>query len=247
VDRYNDDRIQTAFHASTLSMLDMEQNLGVYWVRDADYLTYTESGSPLLRIFHWWMRCHGSQLVHAGAVGTPEGGVLLVGKGGSGKSTTCLRCLDSALLYLGDDYCLISTDPFPYAHSLYNSGKVDAQDISRFTFLKSALSNADRLDREKALYFLSAHFSEKISNGFPLRAVLLPRVTGLPDTNIRKLSASASLLASAPSTIFQLPGAGQQAFKVLGDLVRQVPSYALEVGTDLSQIPHAILSLLSEV
>src|SRR5215472_12033211 len=60
VHRYNDDRIQTAFHASTLSVLDMSLNLGVYWVRDANHLTYTESGSPLLRIFHWWMRRHGS-------------------------------------------------------------------------------------------------------------------------------------------------------------------------------------------
>jgi hypothetical protein len=247
VHRYNDDRIQTAFHASTLSMLDMKLNLGIYWVRDANHLTYTESGSPLLRIFHWWMRNHGSQLVHAGAVGTAEGGALLIGKGGSGKSTTCLLCLDSALLYLGDDYCLISTDPLPYAHSLYSSGKVDAQDISRFTFLKSGLSNADRLDSEKALYFLSASFPEKISNGFPLRAILLPRVSGLPETKLKKVSASASLLASAPSTIFQLPGAGHQAFRVLGDLVRQVPSYILEVGTDLSQIPGTILNLLSEL
>jgi hypothetical protein len=247
VHRYNDDRIHTAFHASTLSMLDMELDLGVCWFRDASQLTYTESGSPLLRIFHWWMRRHGSQLVHAGAVGTAEGGVLLIGKGGSGKSTTCLLCLDSALLYLGDDYCLISVDPSPYAHSLYSSGKVDAQDINRFAFLKPALSNTDRLDKEKALYFLRARFPEKISNGFPLRAVLLPRVTGLPETKLKKVSASASLLASAPSTIFQLPGAGDQAFKVLGDLVRQVPSYILEVGTELSQIPGTILNLLSEL
>jgi hypothetical protein len=247
VPRYNDDRIQTAFHGSTLSMLDMKLNLGIYWVRDASHFIYAESGSPLLRIFHWWMRHHGTQLVHAGAVGTAEGGVLLIGKGGSGKSTTCLRCLDSPLLYLADDYCLVSIDPSPYAYSLYCSGKVDAQDISRFAFLKPALSNADRLDREKAVYFLSASFPEKISNGFPLRAVLLPRVTGLPETKLRKISASTSLLGSAPSTIFQLPGAGHHALKILGGLVRQVPSYILEVGTDLSQIPKAILNLLSEI
>jgi hypothetical protein len=247
VERYNDGRIHTAFHASTLSMLDVDLDLGIYWVRDASQLTHTESGSPLLRIFHWWMRCHRKQLVHAGAVGTVEGGVLLIGKGGSGKSTTCLLCLESALLYLGDDYCLVSIDPSPYAHSLYSSGKVDAQDINRFPFLKPALSNPDRLDKEKALYFLGARFPEKIANGFPLWAILLPRVTGLPKTKLTKVSASAGLLALAPSTIFQLPGAGDQAFKVLGDLVRQVPSYTLEVGTDLSQIPNIILNLLSEL
>ena len=35
------------------------------------------------------------QYVHAGAVGNKNGGILLVGKGGSGKSSTALACLKS--------------------------------------------------------------------------------------------------------------------------------------------------------
>lgn len=237
--------IKTAIHSDILSMLNAEANLGIYWVRDARQLTYTESGSPLLRLFHWWMRSHGKQLVHAGAVGTQEGGALLVGKGGSGKSTTCLLCLSSGLSYVGDDYCLISTDHFPYVHSLYCSGKIHPQDIDRLPSLDSDLSNRAQLPVEKALYFLHQH--KEVSLGFPVRAVLMPRVTGLSKTTLQKVSPSASLKALAPSTIFQLPGAGAQAFKTLGNVVKQVPSYLLEVGTDFARIPGTISRLLSDL
>ncbi|PYK66262.1 MAG: hypothetical protein DME50_06105 [Verrucomicrobia bacterium] len=180
------------------------------------------------------------QLIHAGAVGSAEGGVLVVGKSGSGKSSTCLLCLDSPLLYVGDDYCLITTKSAPHVHSIYSSGKIDAKDIGRFPFLAPALSNADHLDCEKALYLLHPHFAGKISTGFPIRAILLPRVTGRRETRLKKISAPASLLALAPSTIFQLPGAEHEVFKGLGEMVRQVPSFVLELGINLAEISATI-------
>ena len=131
IDRYTDERIYTAFSLVTdvLSLLDTQRNLAMYWIRDARQVPYFESGTPLLTILHWWMGDHRRQLIHAGAVGNADGGVLLVGKGGSGKSSTCLLCLDSPLLYAGDDYCLITTKPAPHVHSIYSSGKVDAKDV----------------------------------------------------------------------------------------------------------------------
>src|SRR5438552_12245473 len=179
IDRYTDDRIYTAFSLwrDVLSLLDTKRNLAIYWVPDARRVPYFESGAPLLTILHWWMGCRQRQLIHAGAVGSAQGGVLLVGKGGSGKSSTCLLCLDSPLLYAGDDYCLITTRSAPHVHSIYSSGKVDAKDIGRFPFLASALNNGDRLDREKALYFLYPHFQGKISAGFPIWAILFQCVT----------------------------------------------------------------------
>ena len=217
------------------------------WVPDARRVPYFESGAPLLTILHWWMGCRQRQLIHAGAVGSAQGGVLLVGKGGSGKSSTCLLCLDSPLLYAGDDYCLITTKSAPHVHSIYSSGKVDAKDIGRFPFLAPALNNADHLDREKALYFLHPHFPGKISAGFPIRAILLPRVTGRRETGLKEISASESLLALAPSTIFQLTGAGHEAFKRLNEMVKQVPSFVIELGINLAEIPATISRLITSL
>ena len=247
VQAYHGDRLHTAVHASTLSMLDAATDTGLCCVGDVAQLTCSETGSPLLRILHWWMRGRDLQLVHGGAVGNEDGGVILAGRGGSGKSTTSLLALTSDLLYAADDYCLVSTVPSPRVHSLYCSGKVDARDISRFPLLAPALSNADRLPGEKALFMLHDRFAARLSTGFPIRAVVVPRVTGRRDTTLTRVAGSVALLALAPSTIFQLPGAGAPALRQLARLTSQVPSYVLETGTDLAQIPQRIINLLADI
>lgn len=244
---YNDGRILAALNidAGVLSILDTRLDLAVLWTRDARQIPYYETAAPLRAILHWWMRKYGCQLVHGGAVGTSEGCALVAGKGGCGKSTTALACLGSGLFYLGDDYVLLSEEPAPFVYSLYNSAKVAARDVGRFPYLLSAVSNSDKLETEKAVIFLHSHYPEKLATGLPLRAILLPRVTGLPETRLKKASPGASLRALAPSTIFQLPGASKKDFQSITALVRQVPSYILELGCDICRIPDAIIGLLS--
>jgi subfamily B ATP-binding cassette protein MsbA len=70
-----------------LNALDLQQNLAVYWVEDANRIPYYERGSPLSALLSLWMGARQRYFVHAGAVGNANGGVLLTGKGGAGKST----------------------------------------------------------------------------------------------------------------------------------------------------------------
>lgn len=247
---YDSDRIGTNFHIGPdiLSLLDRQRNLAYYWIEDAQNIPYWEKGSPFQVILNWWTSEHQCQYVHAGAVGTPAGGVLLAGKGGSGKSSTALACIDSPLLYASDDYCLVRTDPTPYVYSLYNTAKLKGQeDLERFPHLAPLVNNVDRLEMEKAMLFLHQHYPKKVVHGFPIKAVLIPQVTGKRDTNLRPATAGMALRALAPSTIFQLAGSGQTAFQTMSSLVKQVPCYILELGTDMAQIPEVILGLLSQI
>src|SRR5579872_1404381 len=149
---FNDERIHVAFDIGTgvLSLVDLAEDLALYCVRDPRQLPGYEIGAPLKPILQWAMRSRGGQLVHAAAVGRPDGGVLLVGRGGSGKSTTALTCLGTGLLYAADDYCMLSTDASPYVHSLYNSAKLYAVDLSRFPRLAAIPSRLDDLGIDKA-------------------------------------------------------------------------------------------------
>ena len=247
---YDSDRIRTNFHIgpNILSVLDQQQNLGFYWIKDAEEIPYWEKGSPLQAILNWWTAKHQLQYVHAGAVGNEFGGVLLAGKGGSGKSSTALACIDSPLVYASDDYCLVETAPAPYVYSLYNTAKLKGQaDLERFPRLAPLISNCDRLNTEKAMLFLHQQHPEKIVQGFPIRAILMPQVTGKRDTALRPTSAGVALRALAPSTMFQLSGTSQAAFQIMASLVKQVPCYVLELGTDMVQIPRIISALLSDV
>lgn len=227
-----------------LSVVDLGSSTAWYWVRDPAVLPYWEQAAPLRQILHWYMATQGIQQVHSGAVGTPDGGVLLVGKGGSGKSTCSLTSLVSDLRYAGDDYVMVGIEPQPWIYSLFNSGKVEPHNLERVPHLRPAITNADKLDDEKAVVFVEQHFPDRPIDGFPLRAVVLPRITGGPVTRAVPTSAAAALAALAPSTVFQLHTAGREAFSFMAQLVRQVPAFVLELGDDASAIPAAISDLL---
>ena len=96
------------------------------------------------------------------------------------------------------------------------------------------------------MIFLQDHYPEKVVAGFPLKAILLPRVTGGTATTLKMTSAGTVLGALAPSTLVQLPGSNQDALRAMTNLVRQLPCYVLEVGTDISKIPKTISNLLLE-
>ncbi len=230
---------------NTLSMFDTEQNLALFWVPDAGQISYHEKGSPIRSIFQWWATGKGLQLVHGGAVGNLNEGVLLVGISGSGKSCTALSCLYSELTCAGDDYVLLSADPVPYVYSLYNVCKLKVNDIKRFPCLPSAIIDSERIGTDKVLVFLNNYYPEKISKGFQVRAVVLPQVTGITKTRLKRVSSAVGLKALAPSTILQSPGAGEQDLRWMAKFVRQVPSYILELGKDTDKIPDIILSLIS--
>jgi hypothetical protein len=245
----SNDRILTAYHLgpNIFSAIDLERGQAFYWVKDAAALPYYEIGSPIRTILNWWTSHQGDQFVHGGAVGNENGGVLLVGKGGSGKSTTSLACLEGGLLYASDDYCLVRAKPEPRVFSIYNTAKLNADiDVERFPNFGKLVHNKVRGKEDKALFFLHAHFPEQVATSFPIKAILIPEVAHRPNTGLRPASAGETLAALAPSTLLQLPGSGQSAIKTMSALVREVPHYVLECGTDLAQIPQVIADLLTD-
>lgn len=241
---YNDGRIYTHIGADLFSTLDAKRNVAVYWCQDATQLPLYEKGAPVRTILHWWLRPKGLQLLHAGAIGTPNGAVLLAGKGGSGKSTTALTGLQSNLLYLSDDYSLVKLETPPRVYSLYNTAKVRPDNLERVPHLHHALTNANRLDTEKALFFIGQHYPDKIVSDLPIRAILLPKVTGLPDTTIEPAASKAALSALVLSSLHQLAGSGKALVHTIDQLVNQVPAYHLKLGTELDQVPKVISDVI---
>ncbi len=68
----------------------------------------------------------------------------------------------------------------------------------------------------------------------------LPVISGADSPQLEPASAATALRSLAPSTIFQLPGAGLGAFTTMTRLVRQVPSYTLHLGGDLKSLPGVL-------
>lgn len=244
---HHGDRFYSVYDLGTniFSMLDSYQGLSLVWICDPHQLPQYERSAPLRNVLHRWMGDHGRQMTHAAAMGLSTGGVLLVGKGGSGKSTSALACLQSGLKIAGDDYCLVTTEKEPYVFSLYNSVKLNHDSLARFPHLLPYTNNQERMTSEKALFFLNENFPDQISTGFPLSAVLVARITGGTASWLEPISPSEALLALAPSSILQLDWAGGKDFRALAKLVKSVPCYDFHLGTKISEIPAALSSLLS--
>jgi hypothetical protein len=92
--------------------------------------------------------------------------------------------------------------------------------------------------------FLHPHFPGKMLAGMPLKAILIPRVTGRPETTIVPASAAAALKALVPSTIFQLAGNERPTFQAMVQLARSIPAFEIGLGTEVAQIPDAIRRFL---
>lgn len=244
---YQDGRFLAAYQldSGSLSLLDRQNHIALYAVQNSADLPYYEDGMPLRTIFHWWLRDQRRQLVHAAAVGNANHGVLIVGKSGSGKSTTALAALLAGMSYLADDYCAVTLEPKLTVYSLYSSGKVAAEHLRHFPMLNLMVNNPHGLGQgEKALMLLERHFPTQLSPDLPLEALLLPVITGQSETSLAATSKSEALRALAPSTIFQLSNGGEQDFRFLAHLVARVPAYRLNLGTELAQIPKVIQTLL---
>jgi hypothetical protein len=103
--------------SASIYMFDKTRSTAYYHVVRKRDIPFWESDFPLRMVFHWFFRETPLQPVHSAAVGNERGGVLLIGKGGSGKSTTTLSCLNSPLKIAGDDYVLLDSENH-VAHSL---------------------------------------------------------------------------------------------------------------------------------
>ncbi len=246
--RFSTDQYLTSFQLGTnsLSLVDTQRNLGTYWIKSSDQIPYWERGAPLRALLTLWMSRHARMLAHAGAVGLPEGGVLLAGAGGTGKSNTSLATLASDLRYASDDFSLLALEPEPTVFSLYATGKTKAADLEQLPFLRPSVSNSGQLADEKALFFIYEHWPEKLLARFPLRAILLPHITANLDSRLRPASAADGLNALAPSTLDLAPSVEADGFRLLVEVFRRVPSYHLDLGTDRAQPAALILSLLKQ-
>lgn len=228
-----------------LSMFDIERSAGVYWLPDAAKTPYEDRSGPFRGILNWYMSRNGRQFIHGAAIGNDAGeGVLVVGRSGSGKSTTALTCLLAGMRYVADDYCLLEPGPTPRVHSLYASAKLHGDHLKRFPVLEPKLANPHRIDLEKGVLLLRAHFPEHIINSLRPLAVIVPRVTGEGDTEVVPTGRPRALAALAPSSLLQLAATRDESMRMMADLVRALPSYEIRLGTELEQIPNAITRLI---
>ena len=242
-----------------LTILDLGRGRCLHWVYEISKVPGWAAASPLRTPLGLLLATRGRYLLHGAAIGQPSGAVLLAAKGGSGKSTSTLACLDATarpgvprLLVAGDDFVVLEPDPAaPRVHALFGTAKIDPEQAALFPGLERlVVRDGGPLDvpGEKVVLRLLPDARDQFAPVLPLRAIAVP-VLGLdrPESRIEPISRSEATLALAPSSMFLVRGAGAETFYAVTRLVAGLPCYRLRIGRDVRGIPLAIEALLAEV
>lgn len=228
-------------------ILNQARGEGVFWIRSAASIPGFERAAPARVLLHWWFAAQGAQLVHAAAVALDGEAVLLAGKSGSGKSTTSLNCMQAGFEFLGDDYCLMTMETPLSVHSLFGSAKLYPDNLDeRLPALTREVVNQTELDSssyDKAVVYPARRMVGPMGTSRPIKAILLPEVSGREVTSLDQVSSMQALKALAPSSLLQMPGLNQQALTDLARLVRSCPCYRLALGSDMNAVPAAVRTL----
>jgi len=223
-----------------LSAVDTKRNIAYYAIRDLDALPWWVSGSPLQTILHVWMREQGMQLTHCASIANKKSAILLAGKGGSGKSTTLLACLEEGFDTLGEDYLLLGPDR---AYTVYQTAKWTPHTRKLFPSYESYIANPNVANREKALIYYKEIFPSQIAFSSPVHAIVSLRIG--PSTHLEEGDLRTSLQSLLLSTAMQLPHPDPRTNSYLRSFAEPLAHYRLTLGPDLKTNVALLRSLFS--
>lgn len=225
-----------------LSMLDLRRGLGIYAVPDGRRLPHPDLSGPFVTIFSWWINRTRLVWTHAAAVGAGQSGVLIVGPGGSGKSTTSLACVRGGLDYVSDDYCIVDPDRL-VAYSFSSGAKLALHAIDLLPDIAAHIVNPGSVERHKGIVYVSEVRPGQVKSSLTIGAIVFPGAKGASVPRLSRLGRAEALRALAPSSLVQLSAGTAPAIARMARMVRSVPSYRLDLPADLSLIPEAIRAI----
>lgn len=247
---FGGDRYLVASDASehSVSAMDRGEGRGVYWIPDARNLPYTSRSAPLRTLFHWILMDRGRHLVHGAAVGDEQSGVLLVGTGGIGKSTTALRCLAAGMSFLGDDWLAFAADP-PRAYTLYSVAKLfSAEPRPAGVVLPTEPRPAGAplcpaATNEAKVVLTLNEYADHIPRELAICTLATLSFTDEEASAVEDIDPSTLFQAAVVTTLAKLPHAGTPLLRMMGDFRTQVANVRVKLGRD----PESVVSTMRDV
>ncbi|MFO1055440.1 MAG: hypothetical protein U1E53_00565 [Dongiaceae bacterium] len=194
--------------------------------------------APFLQILVWALAGRGSQPLHAAAVGTARGGILLAGPGGAGKSTTALAGLLAGMEFVGDDFIAAACEPEPAAACLYATAKVTEQSLALLPGLDAGRVEAASADPKRLVRI------DRVAERLPLRAMALPRRGEGRGGAVQPVLPAVAARALALTSVILLRGRPAPALDMAARLARALPCYALELGPDMAAVAGTLRMLI---
>jgi hypothetical protein len=194
-----------------------------------------ETVAPLRPLVHWIAVAHDAAFVHGAVVADGSRAVLLLGAGGSGKSTTALACGAVGLRVLGDDYCVVTRTGQTYA--TYRNAKADA--TTRALVPGVGRLTGAALGSKQVIELPRLH-----GDAATARVAAVCVVHRHAETRLTPTTVSVAMRAGAPSTLVQVIDHHDHVFSVLASVMRAVPCFVLRVGDDPIDAATALTEII---
>ena len=220
----------------------------VYWIRNGRQIPFYEQAAPFRHLTHWLLREKGWLLVHGAGIGNRDNrGLLVIGKGGSGKSTVSIAAaIDGGMKFCGDDYCAINTSPPLRLNSVYLTAK-----LTEKTMEMLSLSAADAVsgDEGKRVFFIGEMMAKQAAESLDLKGFVVPGLCPAETPpGLRMMDSGEVARHLSVSSLYQMPHAGAMEFASLAEAARSLPGWLLTVptGSPSSAVP-LLKGILSDV
>jgi hypothetical protein len=198
---------------------------------------------PLRNFFHWAYQGIGWRIIHAGTLAIDGQGVMLVGKGGSGKSGTTLAGIVAGLDSAGDDYLAVENgDEGVYAYPVMKLMKQDTRGLERLGLDPVAPVVGPLNWQSKHEFDFEDLGCGRRASKVDLRAILLPRIADAPRTVISPAPSRTAMMEMAPNNLQQLPDGWRKGLAFTATIARRLPAFHL----DLSNDPHEIAGTIAD-
>jgi len=230
------------------AVLDRGSRRVAGWLAPAGRLPAPEQARPLVRLLALWHGDRGRPVVHAGMVAWRDRGALVVGGGGTGKSTTVAACACAGLAYLGDDAIAVEERPDGgfHGHSIFATALLDPVLLRRLPALARGGAAGGRAADGKCLVAMAAVAGGTIARSAPMAALVVPSLHAGAASAFAPASPAEALRALAPSTLAKRFAPDRELLSHLARLVERVPSYRLALGTDLGDAARCVRAILAD-
>jgi hypothetical protein len=211
-------------------ILDHAAGEALLWLADAKDVPFWEAAAPFKTLINWFLSEQPVSMLHGGVVVHAGRALMLVGPGGSGKSTTVAACFEAGMKVCGDDLVLAERSAEGWqAHALYDALKLEPG--GAIPIPARLLAAPWWPCGEKRLVRYSDVDPQGLALQAPLVGLMQCVITGRDSTRIVPQPAAALLRAIAPPTVFLLRGREASTLAKVASLVRTVPTFQLELGT----------------
>ena len=236
---FDGDDVRTTYdaHFGILNLYDARSHQAVYFAQDAERIPPWIERAPFRAVLGWWATDRELAVVHASAVGSSDGCVLITGPSGSGKSTTALACLAAGFDIVGDDVAIVALEPEPTAFATTAIAKLEA--TSRVPIDRLGVRVLKTVGDQTML-----GLGDRLLPRAPVRAVIGAVIGSGSRTSARPMTPGACFRALAGHSVVEALAGDRRPLLALRELARRVPAYAVTLGHDLDGVVTTVRAIL---